>query len=296
LPTLLAAILPGGTLGVALCAAFVCGTAMESIAHRLLVRGMRTLVAGLLVASVIGIPAVCFEATQNLAGFAALAFLVLALDGFVRFAVRGDTLGGFAAGLLLAAAFLCDPVALVYALALGIAAPLLAADRFRREPTAARATALVLTFPTIATAGAWMFLEWRFTGGVFATLRADHQVLVFPRGAVNELGHAARDTGAVLLRSPLYLVIAAVMTRRRHPALAAYLLPVPALVVATWLGMWPSAALSFALFGMVALASAPRPTRHLVPLLVAAAIAQIAVAGAWAPAGVEFHSWVASLR
>jgi hypothetical protein len=155
---------------------------------------------------------------------------------------------------------------------------------------------LVLAFPTVAAAGSWLFLEWRFTGTVFATLRSDHHLFAFPGGVASSLGEAARDIGGVLLRSPLYLTIAALMTRRRHPALAAYLVPVPALVFASWFGMWPSAALAFALLGMVALVSAPRPTRQLVPVLVLAAIGQLALAGVWTPGGAEFHLWLGALR
>ena len=48
-----------------------------------------------LLASLACVPAGLYGATQDLAAFAGLAFLIVALDGFARFIVDHDTRGGF---------------------------------------------------------------------------------------------------------------------------------------------------------------------------------------------------------
>src|SRR5689334_21339397 len=172
IPTFLASVLPGGALSLALVSSLLAGVAMASLWNRLQSRHTSRPVTVALLASLACVPAVLYGVTQDLAAFAGLAFLILALDGFTRFIIDRDTRGGFQAGLMLAFAFGCDPVALVYAAALAAAAPLLARGRFRAEPGAGVATASVLIFPVAAAAAAWAFLEWRFTGRAFATIRS----------------------------------------------------------------------------------------------------------------------------
>ena len=170
IPTFLASVLPGGAMALALVSSLLAGVAMASLWERLARRHVSVPLSIALLASLACVPAVLYGATQDLAAFAGLAFLIIALDGFARFIVDHDTRGGFQAGLMLALAFGCDPVALVYAAALAAAAPLLAHARYRSEPDAGVATASVLIFPVAAAAAAWAFLEWRFTGSAFATV------------------------------------------------------------------------------------------------------------------------------
>jgi hypothetical protein len=296
IPTFLAGILPGGTAGVAVGTAILAGIAMQLVIVRLVRRQVSLLLMGALVLALVAVPALWFEATQNLGGFLALMFLLLALDGFVRFVARNDTIGGFAAGLALAAAFLCDPIALVYTAALGVAALFLTPADQRHEPGVMRATASVLLFPTIAVVGAWAFLEWRFSGGAYATIRADQQWFAFDDGVVRGFGEALLWTISVAARSPIYLVVGALIGRRRALVAAGYAVPLLGLVLAHWIGMTYSAALAFALLSLVGLYSLPRPgARTERWLLGAAAVAQLALVLAWAPGGAEYHRWATAI-
>jgi hypothetical protein len=296
IPTFLAGVLPGGTAGVALCTALFAGIAMQLLLIRLVRRQVSLFLLALLILSLVAVPALWYEGTQNLSGFLALMFLVIALDGFVRFVARDDTIGGFVAGLMLAAAFLCDPVALVYAVALGIAAPMLMPEDQRREQGALRASASVLLFPTVAVAGAWAFLEWRFTGGAYATTRADQAWFGFDDGVASTVFDAVRWTLGVALRSPVYLVVGALLSRRRVLVAVGYSVPLVGLLLARTIGVAYSDALGFALLSLVALYSIPRPgARWERAVLGGAAIVQLAVGLAWAPGGAEFDQWAALL-
>jgi hypothetical protein len=296
IPTFLAAVLPGGTAGLALCTAFFAGIAMQLVVLRLERRQVPLVLMGMLLLSLVGAPALWFEGTQNLGTFLALMFLVIALDGFVRFVARDDTIGGFVAGLMLAAAFLCDPIALVYAIALGAAAPWVAPAPFRKEPGAMRATASVLLFPIVAVVGSWAFLEWRFTGGAFATIRADQDWFAFSDGVWRTLADALRWTIAAALRSPLYLCVGALLTRRRRTVALGYAVPLLGLLLARFAGVDYSAALAFALLTLIGLYSLPRPGPRLERVaLFSAAVAQFVLVLAWAPGGAEFHQWAAAV-
>jgi hypothetical protein len=296
LPTFLAAVLPGGTAGVALCTAFFAGIAMQLVVLRLERRQVPLVLMGVLLLSLVGAPALWFEGTQNLSGFLALMFLVIALDGFVRFVARDDTIGGFVAGLMLAAAFLCDPIALVYAIALGAAAPWVAPAPFREAPGAMRATASVLLFPIVALVGSWAFLEWRFTGGAFATIRADQDWFAFPDGLGATITDALGWTIEALLRSPVYLCVGVLLTLRRRTVALGYAVPLLGLFLARFAGVEYSNALAFALLTLVALYSLPRPgPRAERAVLFAAAAAQFVLVLAWAPGGAEFHDWAAAI-
>jgi hypothetical protein len=291
LPTLLAVLAPG-TLGVAIFTALCAGVAMQLVTARLVRREVPLLLLGMLVLGLIAVPALWFEATQNLSGFLALMFLVIALDGFVRFVARNDTIGGFVAGLMLAAAFLCDPIALVYAVALAVAAPLLATSQLRHQPGGVRATLCVLLFPLVAVGTAWAFLEWRFTGGAFATLRIEAEWFSFDDGVLQGLADATRSVSRVALRSPVYLVIGALLLRRRTAVGLAYAVPFLGLVLAAWTGFALSDALEFALLNLIALYSVPRSlSRDERIALAAAAVLQFVLLLSWDPAGAEFHRW-----
>jgi hypothetical protein len=95
-----------------------------------------------LLASVAAAPPFVALATRTLATSAALFLLVAALDGFRRFTELDETVGGFAAGLLLGVAFFVDFTAIAY-LAVAVVAALLstrarhAADPFERSATVA---------------------------------------------------------------------------------------------------------------------------------------------------------------
>jgi hypothetical protein len=297
LPTFLAGVLPWGTAGLAVCTAGFAGIAMQLLTARLVRRQVPIVLIGVLVLALIAVPALWFEATQNLSGFLALMFLVIALDGFVRFVARADTVGGFVAGLMLSAAFLCDPIALVYTVALGVAAPFVMPRHMRHEPGAMRATTSVLLFPIVAVIGAWAFLEWRFTGGAYATIRADNDWFSFDAGVGASFVDALQWVGEGLLRVPVYLAVGMLLVRRRGVVGVGYAVPpLIGLVLAHWIGFAYSPVLAFALLTLLALYSVPRWIGwrgH--TFLGVAGLLQFAVVLQWDPAGGEFHRWAALL-
>jgi len=276
IPTFLASVLPGGALTLALISSLLGGVAMASLWDRLARRRVSMPLTVALLASLALVPAVLYGATQDLAAFAGLAFLIVALDGFVRFIVDRDTRGGFLAGLMLAFAFGCDPVALVYAAALAASAPLLAHARFRSEPDAATATASVLVFPVAAAASAWAFLEWRFTGSAFATVIDQSTLFHFSDGVLRGFGLAVWDTASIALHTPVYLAVGALLFVRRPITVAGYAIPLAGLVAAQWIGLQYSEVTAFMLLAAIAIVAVPsRPGRRASRVLIGACAAQV---------------------
>jgi hypothetical protein len=169
-------------------------------------------------------------------------------------------------------------VALVYAAALAAAAPLLARGRFRAEPGAGVATASVLIFPVAAAAAAWAFLEWRFTGRAFATIRSDGTLFHFPDGVLAGLANAIGHTGSIVLRAPVYIAVGLLLFLRKPVAVAGYALPLVGLVLAWWIGLPYAGVTAFMLLAAVAIVTAPvNPRGWVARLLVGAAALQVVV-------------------
>jgi hypothetical protein len=297
IPTFLASVLPGGALTLALLSSLLAGVAMASLWHRLDRRHTPLPLRITLLASLALALPVLYGATQDLAAFAGLAFLIVALDGFARFIVDRDTRGGFQAGLMLAFAFGCDPVALVYASALAAAAPLMARSRFRSEPYVAVATASVLIFPVLAAAGAWAFLEWRFTGSAFAAVADQGTFFQFPDGVLHGLLAATGSALSSALHTPVYLAVGALLFMRKPIAVAGYALPVAGLIVADWIGLDYANVTAFMLLAAVAIVTTPsRPGRTATRLLIVAAVAQIVIGVVATSHATQVQQFLAVLR
>jgi hypothetical protein len=222
------------------------------------------------------VPAVAFAGSQDLTGILTVAFLALALEAFVQFAVAGQTAGAFHAGLLLAGAVLCAPVAVVVALALGVAAPFVAAERGRAEP----ATWVVLAFPSVAALACWAFLDWIFNG--FGDLGLDPAPGQAFEGALLAVAH-----------TPLYVAVAILFAVRRPRALAGYLVPVLGVFVGLLVGLPSSGVTAYLLLTFVALVAVPRsPSRRLATFLGAVALAQWALALSWPPTNQAYAEWL----
>lgn len=296
LPTLIALLVPGGTLGLSVAASLAASLMLFFSWERLYRRNFPAwMIAGLLPALFL-VPAIAYFASQSLPGVASFSLLALALQRFMRFLVHRDTEAGFVTGLALGGAFLFDPMALFYALALGLAAAPVALDRFRAEPSAAPATVAVMVFPTLFLVLAWSFLEWRFTGVAFGTVATNPDFLAFRGGALSALGDAARAIGADLLHVPLYLCVALVYAVRRPIALLGLLVLVPGSVLALWLGLRYTPVTAYVLFTVVALMAVPRNVRRPVQVLLAAAgLAQLALAWVWPPTSPGFTEWLAAV-
>ncbi|MBM6404437.1 hypothetical protein JQN72_09310 [Phycicoccus sp. CSK15P-2] len=274
IPVGIAGVLPWGTAALSVVGALAAGPLLHSLVERLVRRDVPVPLVVLLIASVALTPLFGYLATEDLSGFLALALLVVALEGFLRFVTEADTEGGFQAGLLLGVAAACDVSSVVFALLLGASAPFVARARYRGVPAAGRATAAVLAFPAVAALLGWAFLEWRFSGTVLDSVLEAATV----EHSGDNLGEAAVHVARTTLHLPLFYVCGALLTVRRPAALIAYLMPLPGLVVAAWLGLHTGAGATVVILSGLALLAVPaRPSRGVALLLGVAAVAQVVV-------------------
>lgn len=295
-PTLLAGLVPGGTMGLSVVASLSGGYTLHLVWEQLVRRGLPTVLTGCLLLPLFGVPAVAYVASQSVAGIALLTLLAVALHGFVRFTVNRDTEAGFVTGLALAGAFAYDPIAVFYTLALGTGTWFIAADRFRVETAGARATVAVIAFPTLFAVLAWIFLEWRFAGTVFGTLAANPDVMTFRTGVWPSLGTALATVATGLLHVPLYLAVGVLYAVRRPLALVGYLVSVPASVVAVWIGLRYTLVTEYVLFTLLALLALPRSIgRRSRAVLATVALGQLVLAWVWPPTSPGFTDWLAAV-
>ena len=296
LPTLLAGLVPGGSLGLSVVASLFAGCTLHLVWEQLVRRDVPRVLIGCLLLPLFAVPAVAYAASQSVAGILLLSMLAVALHGFLRFTVNRDTEAGFLTGLALAAAFTVDPIAIFYAVALGTATWFIAHERFRAETSGARATVAVIVFPTVFAVLSWMFLEWRFSGAVFGTIAANPDVLTFRHGVWPALVAAAATVWASLLHVPLFLAVGVIYAVRRPVALVGYLTAVPASVVAVWIGLRYTPVTAYVLFTLVALLSVPRDTgRRTGSALAVVALAQLVLAWVWPPTSPGFSDWLAAV-
>jgi hypothetical protein len=295
-PTLLAWLLPGGTLALSVVASLFAGLTLHLVWEQMIRRDYPVLVQVGLVLPVFAVPAVAYFASQSIAGIAALSLLALGLQGFGRFTVDRNTEAGFTTGLALAAAFAFDPISVFYALALGGAAWFFGRDRFRTEQSGAIATVAVIAFPTVFLVLAWMFLQWRFTGSAVHISATQPDFFTFPNGVLGGFGDAATTVGAALLHVPLFFAVGFVYARRAPLALVGYLVSVVASVVAVWIGLRYTPVTAYVLFTLVALTSIPRRTRaRTMGLLAAVGVVQLVLAWVWPPVSPGFADWLAAV-
>jgi hypothetical protein len=272
------ALLTGSAVGLSVVASFFAAMAFHASLERMVRRRVPHVLTAVLLLAVVAPPAVWYLATQDLAGIGGLALLVLALEAFVRFAFNDETAGGFTAGLLLAAAFLFTPVAVVYAVTLALAAPLLAWARHRGERAAVRATIAVLCMPTFALVAALLFMQWRFAGNLLPASVEALRLFDFPGGVWNALGAALSEVATSALRSPIYLAVGILLIARKPLAGVGYLLPLVGLTLTLWAGFDYSTTRAVLLLSLVAIATIPfRPTGSTRWILYGAALLQVAV-------------------
>ncbi len=224
-------------------------------------------------------------------------FLVLALDGFMRFVFLGQTHGGFQAGLAIGVAGLCDPTAVIFAIGFTVAAPLIAHHRYRAERHAGRATAAVLLFPTVAGIAGWIFLCWRFTSSPLGWLREVAPALWGNGGSVAALTTALTQTAKPLALTPIFVLALILLSARRRflPALGIGL-PLVCIVIAKWIGL-VFAGLSIAVvLGIVGIVSLPsRPSRR--TLAVILTVAALGITAKWVyPPSPAVLAWEHALR
>jgi hypothetical protein len=258
IPAVIAAIIPS-SVGLAIAGSLAAGVLVEALGYRLGSSRMPLPLVLLLIATFACSPSFALAATSDLRSFLALTLLAISLEGFIRFAFRGQTHGGFQAGLALGLAALCEPASVVCALGFAAAAPLIAQARFRGQRHAGRATAAVLLFPTVAGLLGWTFLCWRFGNSPLGWLHHFAPGLGFGHGTWTQLVTAARGVSRAMIFTPVYLLAILIMIARGRylPALGT-LFPAGCVLIAVWVGLPVSPLWVAAVFGIIGLISLPR--------------------------------------
>jgi len=295
-PIVLALAVGASATGLAVVSSMLAGSALHAAWERMMQRGVPMATQATMIASVTLIPSVWYLASQDVATIGGLTMLVIALSGFIRFVQDHDTVGGFTAGLFIAAAFLFDPAALAYAITLALATPLLAATRDYREPGATRALISVLCFPIVAVLLGWAFLEWRFDGSAFAFITSDLGLFHFEVSPLADLWAAAGEVARNVAFVPVYVAVALLLMLRRPITGLGFLIPVAGLVLVRWSGLFYSPTATLVLLTLLAMVSVPsKPTRLGTWIVPAAALAQLLMNVAFPPETPGFESWMALL-
>lgn len=293
-PVLLALAVGGSAVGLGIISSFLAGSALHAAWERMVRREIPQGTQLLLIASATLVPSAWFVATQDLAAIGGLTMLVIALEGFFRFAFNGETSGGFTAGLFLAAAFLFDPAALAYALSLVLATPLLASARYRRQVGSIRALVSVLCFPVVAVLLGWAFLEWRFAGSAFAFITTD--LGLFQSGTLSAFGSAAATVARDVGMAPVYLAVGLLLVIRRPIAALGYGIPIVGLILVRWSGLEYSQATTILLLTFMAMVSVPyKPPLWARWLLIGAATTQLVLGIVVTSSTPGFSEWIALL-
>jgi hypothetical protein len=293
IPTLLAMALPHNELALSIITCLCSAIILGYVTRRLLSK-VSLATTAVLVLPLVAAPIMWYAASQLAPTVLALAFLAVALDGFLRFAAQGDTEGGFVAGLALAASFLCDPGAVAYGVVMCAYAPLISHARYRREGSTA-AIAAVLCFPLAAIVAGWVFLVWKFTGRYPDDLHyaVGAHPYAFPAGVTHQLVQSLRAVGVSMLHVPLYFAAMVVLAYRQRLAVFGLLLPPAALGIVLWLGFAYTPIAAYLLFTILALvAISSRAQRRFEPMLVIVALGQLALVLAWPPTTAAFTQWV----
>ena len=294
LPVLLAWILPGGVVVLAIVTCLFSGTVLAVLARRVNLMRLPMLLP------LAFVPAMWYSASELLPEVVALTFLAIALQGFIHFAADGDIHSGFVAGVALAVAYAADPGALLFAAVMCLFVPVIGAVRHRGEPQQASvAVVAVVAFPCLAAVAVWSFLLWKFTGdwpGSLAYAPNAH-VLAFPDGVLGGLRNAVTGVLADLAHSLMYICVAVLVTiRRRSPAYGlGLLLPVLVLILALWLGFDYNPVIAYFMFTLLAVTVVTHnPTMddpRLRVVLLIAAVTQLALALIWPPTSAGFELW-----
>lgn len=252
----------------------------HALDHSTVPKSMRAVVVFAAVAT----PAYVFLATQEMGDAAAMLLVLWAWSLFQRFVFEDRTPTGFAAGLMLGAAFYFSFVALVYALLIAALTPAYVAMRdHRQDGSEMLARAWAILFPCLVAFGSWTYLNWLFAGDAFGFLHSPS----IPFRSLESVDPAAERAVWSVLRmtlgdiamAPMYVAVAVLVARERRRALIPYLAPVILIAVLHIAGLTYSesfAVSTLALVSVVVLRWVP--VRRLgAALLLAAAAAQVAV-------------------
>lgn len=274
-PLLVARLLPDAAVSLAMVGALCAGGVLHICWERLVRAQVPSWLIAMLLVGLGASPALWLTAAGNVAGMMGLAFFSVAMAGTLDFVFSSRTSSGYAAGVSLALAVLCDPIAVAYAAALLAATPFLFWRRFRHEPYLVRSTLAVLAFPTVAVLGFWAFLGWRFSAGAWhplALIAPFPGVLHPPFGGALAAGRSASLLGRQLLCSPIFAVSALMALRRRLVNAVAFLFMPVFLLLASLVGIHAPAVQGVVALDVLGLLAVPTRPRRSAAALYAATV------------------------
>lgn len=295
LSTLLAALVPGGRLGLAIVGALIAGIVLQKLLEIMVQRSFPPSTTVLLMLAVAANPLYAYNATENLPAFLGLSFFALAAADLGRFVIWRNTRAGFRAGILLMLATLSDFSGLLYVLTLAVAAPFLRLARADQRG-ARGANVLVVVFPTVAALGAIFLLNLLFTGRLLNSAGAT--LLEGTPDRFDQLGALFTSVGGMLLLASVASAWLIGLIVRRPASIFVSSLVFVAILAAFVVGLLPSgsAGNTFLLMTSLAIALIPASrtsTQTLFSDLVA--VAQIAIAWTTAFTRPTVQDWMAAL-
>ncbi len=277
--TLLAAIIPGGRLGLGIAGALIAGVFLQKMLEIMVQRKFSPWLASLLLIALAGNPLFGYTVTENLPAFLGLALFGLGITDIVRFVAWGNTQSGFRAGIYLMLAVLSDLSGLLYVLTAAAAAPFLSLGR-RHQRGARAANVLVILYPTVAALAAIMTLNLIFTGRLVGVV--GRGIIVGADDRFAALGPLFMSPNGLLLAAPVLGAWAVALIVRRPGSILVSTLVFIAILGAFVLGLLPSgsAGNTFILMTMMAIALIPTPRRRLLISLVDS-VAALLIGVAW---------------
>ncbi len=279
--TVLAAITPGGTLGLGIVGALIAGPFLQQMLQAMQQRRFPPVESAMFMAALAANPLFAHMVTTNLEAFLGVAAFGVGATNMVRFVAYRNTQAGFRAGLLFALAALSSASGIVYIVVIGLAAPLVSLAR-RGERGARASIILVLLFPTLSAFLTVSFLQLVFLHRPFAFIEAQFHYDPALWATVPQL--VTTLNGFLLLAPMISGWILALLVRRPGAVLISTLLFL-GLLTGYILGLIPanSAGNTFFIMTMMGMAILPAATTRRADVLITV-VAAVQIAIAWAAA------------
>ncbi|MBE3077809.1 hypothetical protein [Clavibacter michiganensis] len=279
--TVLAAITPGGTLGLGIVGALIAGPFLQQMLQAMQQRRFPPVESAMFMAALAANPLFAQMVTTNLEAFLGVAAFGVGATNMVRFVAYRNTQAGFRAGLLFALAALSSASGIVYIVVIGLAAPLVSLAR-RGERGARASNILVLLFPTLSAFLTVSFLQLVFLHRPFAFIEAQFHYDPALWATVPQL--VTTLNGFLLLAPMISGWILALLVRRPGAVLISTLLFL-GLLTGYILGLIPanSAGNTFFIMTMMGMAILPAATTRRADVLITV-VAAVQIAIAWAAA------------
>ncbi len=292
--TVLAAITPGGTLGLGIVGALIAGPFLQQMLQAMQQRRFPPVESAMFMAALAANPLFAHMVTTNLEAFLGVAACGVGATNMVRFVAYRNTQAGFRAGLLFALAALSSASGIVYNVDIGLAAPLVSLAR-RGERGARASNILVLLFPTLSAFLTVSFLQLVFLHRPFAFIEAQFHYDPALWATVPQL--VTTLNGFLLLAPMISGWILALLVRRPGAVLISTLLFL-GLLTGYILGLIPanSAGNTFFIMTMMGMAILPAATTRRADVLITVVAAeQIAIAWAAAYNRPVVLDWMGSI-